>query len=138
VVISNALDFGSSSIKIGIILYLSLLLYSNYIMSLFIMFLVCSSSIFDIVMIVNEFMYKFAKRLALDSRKLSGRSYVGVMLRYYLPTNISYWPGRVVVHDGDSFVDSYIVHHPLIGQAEFVLRSKSCYVLIYFSNVPYT
>jgi len=32
-------------------------------MSLFIMFLVCSSSIFDIVMIDNEFMYKFAKRL---------------------------------------------------------------------------
>ena len=42
-------------------------------MSLFIMFLVCSSSIFDIVMIDNEFMYKFEKRLALDSRELSGR-----------------------------------------------------------------
>jgi len=26
----------------------------------------------------------------------------------------------------------------LIGQAEFVLRSKSCDALIYFSNVPYT
>jgi len=34
-------------------------------MSLFIMLLVCSSSIFDIVMIDNEFMYKFAKRLVL-------------------------------------------------------------------------
>jgi len=44
----------------------------------------------------------------------------------------------VVVRDGDSFVDSYIVHPPLVGQAEFVLRSKSCYVLIYFTNVPYT
>jgi len=40
------------------------------------MFLVCSSSIFDIVMMDNEFMYKFAKRLTLDSRELSGRSYV--------------------------------------------------------------
>ena len=39
-------------------------------MSLIIMFLVCSSSIFDIVMIDNEFMYKFAKRLALDAREL--------------------------------------------------------------------
>jgi len=107
-------------------------------MSLFIMFLVCSSSIFDIVMIDNEFMYKFAKRLAPDSRELSGRSYVGVVLRYYLPANVSYWPGRVVVRDGDNFVDSYIVHPPLIGQAEFVLQSKSCYVLIYFSNIPYT
>jgi len=106
-------------------------------MSLFIMFLVCTSSIFDIVMIDNEFMYKFAKRLALNSRELSGRSYVGVVLRYYLPATVSYWLGHVVVHDGDSFIDSYIVHPPLIGQAEFVLRSKSCYVLIYFSNVPY-
>jgi hypothetical protein len=107
-------------------------------MSLFIMFLVCSSSIIDIVMIDNEFMYKFAKRLALTSRELSGRLYVGVVLRYYLPANVSYRPGCVVVHDSDSFVDSYIVHPPLIGQAELVLRSKSCYVLIYFSNVPYT
>jgi hypothetical protein len=107
-------------------------------MSLFIMFLVCSSSIIDIVMIDNEFMYKFAKRLALTSRELSGRLYVGVVLRYYLPANVSYRPGCVVVRDSDSFVDSYIVHPPLIGQAELVLQSKSCYVLIYFSNVPYT
>ena len=58
-------------------------------MSLFIMFLVCSSSIFDIVIIDNEFMYKFAKHLALDTWELSGRSYVGVVLRYYLPANVS-------------------------------------------------
>jgi hypothetical protein len=107
-------------------------------MSLFIMFLVCSSSISDIVMIDDEFMHEFAKHLALFTWELSGRSHVGVVLRCYLPANVSYWPGRVVVRDGDSFVDSYIVHPPLIGQAEFVLRSKSCYVLIYFSNVPYT
>jgi len=107
-------------------------------MSLFIMLLVCSSSIFDIVMIDNEFMYKFAKRLALNTWELSGRSHVGVVVICYLPANVSYWPGRVVVRDSDSFVDSYIVHPPLIGQAEFVLRSKSCDALIYFSNVPYT
>ena len=107
-------------------------------MSLIIMFLVCSSSIFDIVMIDNEFMYKFAKRLALDARELGDRSHVSVVLRCYLCANVSYWPGRVVVRDSDSFVDSYIVHPPLIGQAEFVLRSKSCDALIYFSNVPYT
>jgi len=84
-------------------------------MSLFIMLLVCSSSIFDIVLIDNEFMYKFAKRLALDARELSGRSHVGAMLGCYLPANVSYWPGCVVVRDSDSFVDSYIVHPPLIG-----------------------
>jgi len=107
-------------------------------MSLFIMLLVCSSSIFDIVMIDNEFMYEFAKRLALDPWELSGRSHVGVVLRCYLPANISYWLGCVVVRDSDSFIDSYIVHPSLIGQAEFVLWSKSCDALIYFSNVPYT
>ena len=107
-------------------------------MSLFIMLLVCSSSIFDIVIIDNEFMYKFAKRLALNTWELSGRSHVGVVLRCYLPANVSYWPSHVVVRDSDSFVDSYIVHPPLIGHAEFVLWSKSCNALIYFSNVPYT
>jgi len=86
-------------------------------MSLFIMFLVCSSSIFDLVMIDNEFMFEFAKRLALDTWELSGTSHVGVELRCYLPANVSYWLGRVVVRDSDSFVDSYIVHPPLIGQA---------------------
>ena len=63
---------------------------------------------------------------------------MGVVLRCYLPANVSYWSGCVVVRDSDSFVDSYIVHPPLIGLAEFVLRSKSCNALIYFSNVPYT
>lgn len=124
-------------IKIGIISYLSLRLYSNIIMSLFIMLLVCSSSIFDMVMIDNEFMYKFAKRLALVARELSGRSHVSMVLRCYLPANVSYWPG-VVVRGSDSSIESYIVHSPLVGQAECVLRSKSCYVLAFFSNVPYT
>jgi len=44
-------------------------------MSLFILFRVCASFIFDIVMIDNEFMYRFAKRLALDTWELSGRSH---------------------------------------------------------------
>ena len=42
-------------------------------MFLFIMFLVCSSSMLDIVMIDNEFMHKFAKRLAQYSSELSDR-----------------------------------------------------------------
>jgi hypothetical protein len=108
------------------------------IMFLFIMFLVCFSSTFDMVMIDNEFMYKFAKRLALFMRGLSGRSHVSVVLRCYLLTNASYWPGCVVVHGSDSSIESYIVHPPLIGQVETTLRRKSCYVLAFFSNIPYT
>jgi hypothetical protein len=117
---------------------IALRLYSNIIMFLFIMFLVCSSSTFDMVMIDNEFMYMFAKRLALFASGLSGRSHVSVVLRCYLPTNASYWPSHVVGHGSDSSIESYIVHPSLIGQAETTLRRKSCYVLAFFSNIPYT
>jgi hypothetical protein len=106
-------------------------------MFLFIMFLVCSSSIFDIVMIDDESMYKFAKCLALFSRELSGRLHVGMVPRCCLPANAPYWLGRVVVHGSDSFIESYIIHPPLVGQAELVLRGKSCYALTFFSDVPY-
>ena len=105
-------------------------------MSLFIMFLVCSSSIIDIVILDNEFMYKFAKCFALDSRGLSGRSYVGMVLRYYLPANVSYWPGCVVVRDSDSFVDSYIVPLSCIGQAEqHYYRGVIAMFLIFLANI---
>jgi hypothetical protein len=79
-------------------------------MFLFIMFLVCSSSTFDMVMIDNEFMYMFAKRLSLFARGLSGRSHVSVVLRCYLPTNALYWQGRVVVRGSDSYIQSYIAY----------------------------
>jgi hypothetical protein len=82
-------------------------------MFLFIMFLVCSSSIFDIVMIDDEFMNKFAKRLALLSRELSGRLHVGVVPRCCLPANAPYWLGHVIVCGSDSFVESYIIHPPV-------------------------
>jgi hypothetical protein len=107
-------------------------------MSLFIIFLVCSSSIFDIVMIDDEFMYKFAKCLAIFSRELSGRLHVGMVPRCYLPANVPYWLGHVVVRRSDSFVESYIIQPSLVGQAELVLHGKSCYVLAFFSDVPYT
>jgi hypothetical protein len=82
-------------------------------MFLFIMFLVCSSSTFDMLMIDNEFMYMFAKRLTLFVRGLSGRSHISVVLRCYLPANASYWSGHVVDRGSDSSIESYIVHPPL-------------------------
>jgi hypothetical protein len=107
-------------------------------MFLFIMFLVYSSSTFDMVMIDNKFMYMFVMRLALFVRGLSGRLHVSVVLRCYLPANASYGSGHVVDHGSGSSIESYIVHPPLIGQAETTLRRKSCYVLAFFSNIPYT
>jgi len=55
-----------------------------------------------------------ARPASVANQARSRGSYVGVVLRYYLPGNVSYWPGRVVVRDGDSFVDSYIVHPPSV------------------------
>ena len=62
-------------------------------MFLFIMFLVCFGGILDIVMIDNEFMHMFAKRLAQYSSELSGRHYVSVVLKYYLPMDAFYTLG---------------------------------------------
>ena len=49
-------------------------------MFLFIILLVCSSRLLDIVLIDNEFMNMIAKRLAQYSSELSGRHYVIVVL----------------------------------------------------------
>jgi hypothetical protein len=50
----------------------------------------------DIVMIDNEFMHKFAKRLAQYLSELSGRHYVSVLLKYCLPVDAPYILGHVV------------------------------------------
>jgi hypothetical protein len=98
----------SSSLVLSYIFLYDFIL--NIIMFLFIIFLVCSSSIFDIALIDNEFMYMFKKRLALVVRGLSGRLHVSMVLRCHLPANAPYWPSRVVDHGSDSFIESYIVH----------------------------
>jgi hypothetical protein len=46
------------------------------------MFLVYSSLLLDIVMIDDEYMHMFAKRLIQYSSELSGQHYVSMVLRY--------------------------------------------------------
>ena len=65
------------------------LCYFN-IMLLFILFLVCSSYMVDIVMIDDEYMHMFAKRLAQYSSELSGQHYVSMVLKYCLPADALY------------------------------------------------
>ena len=77
---------------------------------LVIMFLVCSSSIFDIVMIDNEFMYEIAKRLIQYSSGLGGWLYVSMVLRYSLATVALYMLGLVVDHGCDTPVESFVAH----------------------------
>jgi len=128
----------SSSLEIGIIFYLSFDFILNIIMFLFFMFLVYSSSTFDMVMIDNEFMYMFAKRLALFTGELGDRCHVSMVLRCRLSAITPYWPGCVVDHISDSSVESFVFHPPLVGQVEPQLRRRSNFVLAFYSNVPYT
>jgi hypothetical protein len=62
-------------------------------MLLFIMLLVCSSLLLGIVMSNDEFVYMFAKRLIQYWSELSGRHYVSMVLRYFLPADALYTPG---------------------------------------------
>jgi len=119
-------------------LYLPCDFILNIIMLLFIMFLVYSSSIFDMVMIDNKFMYMFAKRLALFVGGLGDRCHVSMMLRSSLYATTPSWLDHVVDHGSDSSIESFIFHPPLIGLVELQLRTKFSYVLAFYSNVPYT
>jgi hypothetical protein len=92
------------------------------------MFLVCSSCIFDIVIVDDEFMHMFVECLIQFSRELGGTYYVSVVLRYYLPTNASYMQGRVVDHECDRPVESYAVHPPCVGLVEPSLEGGDDYV----------
>ena len=100
----------SLSLEIGIIFYLSFDFILNIFMLLFIMFLVYSSSTFDMVMIDNEFMYMFAKRLALFAGELCDTCHVSMVLRCRLSAITPYWSGCVVDRRSDSSVESFVFH----------------------------
>ena len=78
------------------------------------MFQVCSSYMLDIVVIDDEFMHMFAKRLAQDAHGLTGRHYVSIVLRYCLPTDAFCTLGHVVDRGCDTPVESFVVHSPNI------------------------
>jgi hypothetical protein len=105
-------------------------------MFLFILFLVYSSCIFDIVMINNDFMHMFAKHLVQFRIGLGGRYDVGVVLILNLLANAPYIPGHQVVDRGcDIPVESYIAHSPNIGQVESGYKERIALFLIFLSNV---
>jgi hypothetical protein len=77
----------------------------------------------------------FAKGLALVLRGLSGRLHVSIVLRCRLPANAPYWLGHVVDCGSDSFVESYVVHPQLIGQAERYYVGK--HAMFWFPSVMF-
>ena len=106
-------------------------------MLLFIMFLVCSSNMLDIVMINDEYMHMFAKLLAQYSSELSGQHYVSMVLRYSLPADAFCTLGHLVDHGCDTPVKSFVVHSPFIEHVEHDHEGRQALFLIFLSNVPY-
>jgi hypothetical protein len=107
------------------------------IMLLFIMFLVCSSCMLDIVIIDDEYMHMFAKLLAQFSRELSGRHYVSMVLTYCLSADAFCTLGHVVDRVCDTFVESFVVHSPFIEQVEQYCKGRQALFLIFLNNVSY-
>jgi len=101
------------------------------------MFIVCSSYIFDIVMIDNECKHMFVEHLVLIARELGGRLSLSVVLRWHLPANASYWSGIVVDHGCDFTVESSIVPTLSISIIEPYYKDFLALFLIFFANVPY-
>ena len=91
----------------------------------------------DIVMIDNEFMHMFAKRLAKYSSELSGRHYVSVVLKYCLPVDALYILDHMVDRECDTLVESFVVHSPFVGQVGPCCEGNRALFLIFLGNVPY-
>ena len=88
-------------------------------------------------MIDDEFMYMFTKCLAQYSSELSGRHYVSMVLKYYLPADALYTLGHVVDHGCDTPVESFVVYSPFVEQVEPGCEGSQSLFLIFLSNVPY-
>jgi hypothetical protein len=94
------------------------LFYFNNILLLS-MFLVCSSCMLDIVMIYNDYIHMFVKRLIRYSSGLGGAYYVRVVLRYYMYLRMLPDVSRRVVDRGRGrSVESFVVHPLCIGYIE--------------------
>jgi hypothetical protein len=91
----------------------------------------------EIVVVDDEFMHMFAKRLAQDAHGLSGGHYVSTVLRYCLPADAFCTLGHVVDHRCDTPVESFVVHSPFVEQVERGCEQRQALFLVFLSNVPY-
>ena len=91
----------------------------------------------NLVVIDDEFMHMFAKRLAQDAHGLSGRHYVSMELRYYLPMDAFCTLGHVVDHGCDTPVKSFVVHSLFVEQVKHGCKGRQALFLIFLSNVPH-
>jgi hypothetical protein len=85
------------------------LFYFN-IMFLFIMFLVCSSYILDIVLFDDLHLHMFVEYLIQFAQELSSFNHVSMVFRYEIPLRVPAMCQEVVDCVGDSCVESFAVH----------------------------
>jgi hypothetical protein len=83
-------------------------------MFLFIMFLVCSSYILNIVLFDDLHLHMFVEYLIQFARELNSFDYVSMVLRYEIPLRMPAMCREVVDRVGDSCVESFAVHLPYI------------------------
>ena len=84
-------------------------------MFLVITFLVYFDYMLCVVRVIIMFMHRIAKRSFLLMNGVSGQHCVSVVLIRYLPTDAPYILDRVVDHEGDSLIESSVVHLPSVG-----------------------
>ena len=75
-----------------------------------IMFIVYFDYMLGIVRVIIMFMHRIAKLSLLCSKGVSGRHCVSMVLICCLPMDAPYIPYRVVDREGDSLVESFVVH----------------------------
>jgi hypothetical protein len=114
------------------------LFYFNNILLLS-MFLVCSSCMLDIVMIYDDYIHMFVKRLIRYSSGLGGAYYVSVVLRYYMYLRmLPDVPRHVVDRRRDRSVESSVVHPLCIGYVERGhVGGDGCILIASLVDAPY-
>ena len=98
-------------------------------------FLLCSSSIFDIVMINDKVTHLFVELLVYYSSMLGSRDYVSMVLRYDLLADSPYAPGRVVDRRCDRPIESFAIHPPSIRLVDNGSWDDQVSLLIFLGNL---
>ena len=103
-----------------------------------IMFLVYFDYMLGVVRVIIMFMHRIVKPSFLLTNRVSGRHCVSVVLIRCLPADAPYIPDRMVDHEGDSLVESFVVHLPSVSQVgPGCDGSSQALFLLFFSNVRY-
>jgi hypothetical protein len=98
-------------------------------------FLLCSSSVFDIVKINGKFTHLFVELLVCYGCMLSSRKYVSMVLRYDLLADSPYAPGRVVDRRCDKPIESFAIHPPSIRLVDNGSWEDHVSFLIFLGNL---